>query len=233
MRVVQIWRYPVKSLAGEPLRSVRLESAGLPYDRCYVLLDSDPHRQGKNLTGRVAPQMLGFAATVRPDGVHVRTPLGHEYAVDDTRWLADLEKTLGKPVTLHHADEPVHDDADVLVVNTASVRALCDEYGAFVHPIRFRPNFIVDGPEVPAFEEAEWVGSEIAVGDAVVQAVARCVRCVVTTIDPETQASDPAFLRLLAEMHEATFGVYCKVVRTGDVRLGDRWHVGGAAEVSA
>ncbi len=233
MRVVQIWRYPVKSLAGEPLRSARLESAGLPHDRRYVLLDSDPHRPGKHLTARVAPQMLGFGATVRPDGVHVRTPLGHEYPVDDTRWLADLEKTLGKPITLRHADEPVHDDADVLVVNAASVRALAGEYGAFVHPIRFRPNFIVDGPEVRAFEEGEWVGSEVAVADAVLKPVARCVRCVVTTIDPETLASDPAFLRLLAEKHEATFGVYCKVVRTGDVRLGDRWHVGGAAEVSA
>ena len=119
------------------------------------------------------------------------------------------------------------------MVNAASLRELGNEYGAFVHPIRFRPNIIVDGPEIEPFEEKRWLGGRIEVGGAVLEASSACIRCVVTTIDPESLVGDPAFLRLLAERHEAKFGVYCKVLTPGEVRLGDELRLSDAAEVSA
>ena len=233
MRIVQIWRYPVKSLAGEPLRSTPLDFGGLPHDRRHALIDSDPTRAGKPLNDRHSQVLLGYGAFVKDGVVRVRTPAGAEHTLDERAWLDAIERDLGKPVTLRSSQEPIHDDSDILVVSAASLRALADEYGAFVNPLRFRPNLIVDDPGLRPFAEQEWLGARIAVGGALLETSSACLRCVVTTIDPETLSGDPAFLRLLAQRHEAKFGVYCKVLTPGEVRLGDELELSGAAEVTA
>lgn len=231
MQVVQIWRYPVKSLGGEPLKSTRFELGGIPFDRHVAVLDSDPLREGKLLTGRRQHQLLGYYAVVRDDTVFVRTPSGAEHDARGGGWLRELGEELGQPVLLRSMDEPMHDDDDILVLSAASLNALAVEYGAFVNPIRFRPNVIVDGPNLGAFDELEWPGSEFSIGDAVLQVSKMCERCALTTVDPETLVSDPAFLKLVVQRHDGRFGVYCKVLRPGDVRIGDEWAVRVSSEV--
>lgn len=231
MRVVQIWRYPVKSMGGEPLRSVELGVGGMPFDRRYALMDSDPNRAGKPLTARIERRMLGYAASVRDGKAYVRTPTGEEHDVHAPPWLESLCTEIERPVSLQSFENAIHDDADILVINAASVRALTDEYGAFVNPLRFRPNFVVDSAELRPFAEDGWVGHDINVGDAVLRAQYPCDRCVLTTIDPETLATDPSFLRLVVEKHGGRFGMYCSVVRSGAVALGDEWRLKRKSEV--
>jgi MOSC domain-containing protein len=231
MHVVQLWRYPVKSLGGEPLQSARFDAGGIPFDRRVALMDTDPLRAGKPMTGRKQHRLLAYGAFVRDGEVFVRAPSGDECALRSNAWLADLERFLGQPVTLRISDEAIHDDSDVLVLNAASLSALTIEYGAFVNPIRFRPNVIVDGPGVKPFDEVAWPGSEFSLGQAVLQVSHPCERCVLTTVDPETLETDPSFLKLVVQRHEGRFGVYCKVVKAGEVRLGDEWCARSESEV--
>lgn len=231
MRAVQLWRYPVKSLGGEPLQSVRFDVGGVEFDRRVAVNDSDPRREGKALTGRRQHLLLGFCARVKDGDVFVRTPAGIEYRVDDERWIRDLEHVIGQPASLRASAAPIHDDSDILVLNAATLRVLSAHYGSFVNPIRFRPNVIVDGPESEPFAELAWPGSEFSLGDAVLQASHPCSRCVLTTVDPETLVSDPSFLKLVVQHYAGRFGVYCKVVKPGEVRIGDEWRLQGAVEV--
>jgi MOSC domain-containing protein len=223
MRVVQMWRFPVKSMGGEPLRSVELGAGGMPFDRRYAVMDSDPARAGKPLTARIDKRLLGYAALVRGSTIFVRTPDGGEHDVDSPAWLEQLARDIDRPVTLQSFPEAIHDDSDILVLNAASLRAISEEYGTFVNPLRFRPNFVVDGPDLPAYAEGAWLGREVSVGDVVLHVHKPDQRCVVTTIDPETLVSDPSFLRLIVKEHAGCFGMYCSVVRSGSVALGDEW----------
>ena len=50
--VVEVWRYPVKSMAGERLASSTVSETGLLGDRRWALVDGTPNRAGKPLTIR-------------------------------------------------------------------------------------------------------------------------------------------------------------------------------------
>ena len=106
-----------------------------------------------------------------------------------------------------------HDDADVLVINEASVRQFAQEWGQPFDVRRFRPNVLIGGDT--AFEEESWIGRKLKVGGAVLEVVAPCVRCSITNVDPETLDSDPSFLRLMAQRHRACFGSIFKTRRRG------------------
>jgi uncharacterized protein YcbX len=65
----------------------------------------------------------------------------------------------------------------------------------------------------------------VQVGDAELEVVSRCERCVVITRDPETTFATPELLRLLTETAETCMGVYCRVTRPGRVATGDSVNV--------
>jgi hypothetical protein len=54
MRVEQLWRYPVKSLAGELLEAAGIDERGIDGDRRWAILDVD---SGKVLTARRTPEL--------------------------------------------------------------------------------------------------------------------------------------------------------------------------------
>src|SRR5690349_266429 len=64
MRVAELWRYPVKSMAGERLDAATLTEAGLDGDRAAWI--EDP--RGGLVTARTRPRLLGHHATLGPDG---------------------------------------------------------------------------------------------------------------------------------------------------------------------
>jgi len=64
MTVTAIWRYPVKSMAGEHVRSTQLTSTGLLGDRVVQVFD----RRGRMVTARTFPRLLRLHATLGLDG---------------------------------------------------------------------------------------------------------------------------------------------------------------------
>src|SRR5258708_12602866 len=67
--VVEIWRYPVKSMAGERLDSCAVGEMGLEGDRRWAFVDGSPNRAGKLFTIREDERLMTYAA--RLAGGHV------------------------------------------------------------------------------------------------------------------------------------------------------------------
>src|SRR5574342_1154566 len=64
MTVVEIWRYPVKTMGGEKLRRVRIGPLGLEGDRVVHVEDA----RGQVITSRSHPRFLGHKGTLGPGG---------------------------------------------------------------------------------------------------------------------------------------------------------------------
>ena len=225
MRVTHLWRYPVKSLAGESLTETRADRGGIPFDRRHMLVDGDAVRKGKPLTARLVSDLLAYRAAIDGEAVRVQAPDGRTYGLDESLAL-HLQSALNRPLTIQSAPalaDPFHDTHDILVLNAASVRALEKEWGHPLNPLRFRPNIMLDGDELTPYVENEWVGRTFNVGGAVLEGAQLDERCVLTTIDPETLARDPSFLRLIVERHDQCFGLYCTVRQPGKIAVGDEW----------
>jgi uncharacterized protein len=219
-------------MAGEALEAARLERGGIPFDRSAALFDVNPSRADAPFTARHQHRMLQYQARVRDGAIFVQTPQGYEFGLDDGGWLEAMERDVDRRLKARRGAEPIHDAADVLVLNAASLRALAAEYRKTVNPLRFRPNLVVDGPDMAPFEESRWLGKRFSAGSAVLEAVEPCKRCVLTTIDPATFDVDPSFLRLVVERHASEFGVYFRVVQPGAVRVGDTF-ANGSLEVKS
>jgi MOSC domain-containing protein len=222
MRITHLWRYPFKSMRGEALTATRMELGGIVFDRRFAFRDDTPGstRLGKLETARQHLAMLGYLASVVDGEVVIATPDGSLLAATDPALAERVSAETGSRLTV--TEDPSggnHDDADVLVINAASVAELALEWGRDVDPRRFRPNVVVAGDK--PFQEEAWVGRYMRIGEATLKAVSPCIRCVLTTVEPETLAVDPSFLRVVAQRHNASFGVYAKVVEPGAVRVGD------------
>ena len=64
MKVAELWRYPVKTMAGERLERARIGPLGIEGDRVVHVEDDDGHV----LTSRSHPRFLGHRGTLGGDG---------------------------------------------------------------------------------------------------------------------------------------------------------------------
>jgi uncharacterized protein YcbX len=216
--VREIWRYPVKSMAGEQVDSCQVVEHGLEGDRRWAFIDGSPNRAGKTLTIRQHEGLMGYRARLSNGGVEILSPKGETQALDD-RFVRRLESESSRSLTLADMAGANFDDSHVLIVNLATVRAFGEESGTHIDPRRFRANLYID--DLAPEEEVSWIGRRIQAGAAELEVTARCERCVVITRDPDTAQTSPELLRLLTEQHETCMGVYCRVVRPGRVAVSD------------
>jgi uncharacterized protein YcbX len=216
--VTEIWRYPVKSMAGEQLDSCLIGEHGLEGDRRWALIDGSPNRAGKRLTIRQHERLMNYQARLSNGGVEVLAPTGETHMLDD-HFVQRLQTESSRPLTLNDMAGANFDDSHLLIVNLATVEAFGAASAMRVDHRRFRANLYVAGlqPE----EEISWVGRHIRAGDAELEVVSRCERCVVITRDPDTAQTSPELLRSLTEQYETCMGVYCQVVRPGRVAVAD------------
>jgi uncharacterized protein len=237
VRVAELWRYPVKSLQGERLESVRVDSDGLEGDRRFAIYDV---ATGFGLTARRLPELLFASGRLLDDGaVEITLPDGSLATDDDS-----LSEWLGRPVELRSATAPIarryedvidfereptsewapfegapgafHDSARarVSLVSTATI-------GPW-HPRRFRSNVLLDGEGEEAF-----VGASIALGDAILDVGVRIQRCVMTTRQqPGGIERDLSVMRKIARERDARLAVGALVRQPGVVRVGDMPQVG-------
>ena len=138
--VASLHRYPVKSLLGEQVDALEVDSRGCAGDRVLAVGTGDgmlgSGKAGRRFTALPGLQLLR-ARTV--DGeVLVRFPDGEELAVDDPRAARRLGEHVGREVGLvRESGVSHHDDGPVSLVGTASVAAVAAELGAEV-PIQGR-----------------------------------------------------------------------------------------------
>jgi uncharacterized protein YcbX len=150
--------------------------------------------------------------------VQVLTP-GGETRPLDARLVADLAAETSRPLTIREGAGLNFDDSPVLVVNLTTVAAFELSAGVEIDRRRFRANLYLDGLEPE--EELRWLGRRIRAGDAELEVVSRCERCVVITRDPDTTQASPELLRVLTETSDTCMGVYCRVAMPGMIATGD------------
>lgn len=98
--IVELWRYPVKSMQGERLQSVSLDASGFVADRRFGVVTPE----GFVLSGKSEPRILGASASVRADGeIEIELPDGVRTASDDPDVDALLSAWLDRPLRLHRA----------------------------------------------------------------------------------------------------------------------------------
>ena len=85
----------------------------------------------------------------------------------------------------HFMDKP---DNVISLINLATVRSLEEQWGFKIDPLRFRANFYIDGAR--PWEEFDWVGSDIRIGDGLFRVDRRNGRCGATNVNPETGRRD-------------------------------------------
>ena len=219
-----LWRYPVKSMAGEALASTEISWAGLAGDRRWAFVRPDSQDSVFPWhTIREFPQMSRYVALLReparPDGsrVLVRAPDGGRYDVTDPRLAAEL----GTGVRVMRLNRGAFDAMPVSVISDATVSALCTLARVPVNELRFRPNVVVTLDSGAPFEEDEWVGSAVRIGAAVVRLDRRDSRCTVVNVDPARGRPDSRLLKVIGRARGTCAGVYGTIVRPGLIRVGN------------
>lgn len=216
--VVEIWRYPVKSMAGERLDECAITEAGLEGDRRWAFIDQSPDRAGKWFNIKQHAPLMTYHARLVSGALDLVAPDGSRVELDGDL-VRRFEGDSGHPLRLRELPGENFDDSQVLIINLASVDAFGMEVGRRLDHRRFRANLYADGLEPEA--ELRWLGRVIRAGDAELEVTSRCERCKVITMDPDTTEADPRILRVLVEQHDERMGVYCRVVRPGRVAVGD------------
>jgi uncharacterized protein len=113
LRIAELWRYPVKSMAGEQLTEAKLGPLGLPGDRRFALRDLESGKIISAKQPRLATALLGCsaryvdepgAAEQNDHGVVAVTVGGREYDTSEPGPLNEaLTQLLGRAVRIEAA----------------------------------------------------------------------------------------------------------------------------------
>ena len=229
-QVEAIFRYPVKSMGGEPLKVASLGWHGLEGDRRLALRRVDDRGGFPWLSASRLPDLILFAPQRREGGAegdlptHVRTPGGEEMPVFGEGLAREIGRRHGAPVEMMQLKHGIFDDATVSVITSDTVREICRLAGTSADVRRFRPNIVVRSTGAVPFEEDGWVGGVLAFGEAddapAVAVTTRDVRCVMVNFDPDGGSQAPEVLKAVVRANGNNAGVYGTVTRTGRLAVG-------------
>lgn len=206
MWIAELWRYPVKSMAGERIEAAELTGGGLGGDR--VVHVAGPG--GRVITSRTHPRLLGLRGSLGSDGeplVNGR-PWRSRESADAVRAAAGPEARLVRYDGLERFD------VLPLLIGTD---------GAFeqlgVDHRRLRPNIVIGG--VDGLAERGWPGRRLRIGNVIASVAKLRSRCVMTTYDPDTQEQDLSVLRRIVSEFGGRMALDCGVVSGGRIAVGD------------
>lgn len=234
MRVLELWRYPVKSLQGERLAEAAIDALGVAGDRRWAIFDRDT---GLGLTARRVPELLFGSARLRDDGgVDVVLPDGTVTSDDDvlSGWLdrrvelrAATEQGDVAPTYETPADEEVPDPTEWLQWEGAPgpfhdsprIRLSLVSTGTLGtwDRRRFRANVVLDGAG-----EDQLRGQEADLGSVRLRFGVPIARCVMTTRpQPGGIPRDTSVLKTIHRERDGLLAVRAAVLEAGTVRTGD------------
>jgi uncharacterized protein YcbX len=228
--VEAIFRYPVKSMAGESLETASLGWHGLDGDRRLALRRIDERGGFPWLTAGKLPGLVQYAPQRRhdtaPDGLptHVRTPDGEEMAVFDDQLAAEIGRRYGAPVQMMKLKNGIFDDAAISIIAFETVREVGRLAGLSPDVRRFRPNVVVRLLRPAPFQEEEWLGSVLSFGEAgdapAIAVTIPDVRCAMINLDPDSASPAPEMLKAVVRANRTIAGIYGTVTRIGRLAVG-------------
>jgi uncharacterized protein len=216
-QIEALYRYPVKSMRGEPLESATMGWQGFDGDRRFALRRLSDRGEFPWLTAGKLPELIHYTPQLP---THVRTPEGEELEILGDALAADIERRYGQPVEMMQSKHGVFDEASISVITSDTAREVC-RVGATSYDIRrFRPNIVVRSTRAVPFEEDEWLGGQLTFGDAAIAVTMRDVRCVMLNFDPDGGSHSPGMLKAVVRRNENHAGIYGNVTRTGRLAVG-------------
>lgn len=245
-RVSALWRYPIKSHGREAIESIMLEvGKTIPWDRHWAVTHTQSKFNPANpawagcrnfMIGSMNPGLAGLWATL-DEGTQTVT-LRHDNlgevvirpddATDATcfaDWVAPLCRSEDlQPTGIVTAPGRGMTDTDyptLSIMNIASHQSVADRLGHPLEQERWRGNIWLDGLE--AWEEFDWIGKDVTIGDAVINIRDRIERCNHTKANPRTGQRDVDTLTTLETGWGHTdFGIYGVVTKAGRVNINDK-----------
>src|SRR5215470_16233786 len=202
LRVAELWRYPVKSLAGERLDKAVVTPDGIVGDRVVHVRDA----RGRVVTARTQPRLLALHGTLGPDG---------EPLIDGRPWAAPesaaaVRAAAGAGAVLTRDDGRERFDVLPLLVATDGAIAALGVDGR-----RLRPNLVIAG--VDGLAERDWPGRRLRIGEVVIALEKLRGRCVMTTYDPDTQAQDLGVLQRIVDEFGGRMALDSAVLSVGTI----------------
>jgi uncharacterized protein YcbX len=250
-RVDSLYRYPVKGLSGEKLKSVTLApGATFPADRAFAIENGpsgfDPAapswqpkikflclmRNAKLAALETLYDDASGVLAVTKDGVpmveaSLKTEAGRaaiEYFFQDF-----MGGEARGPVKV--LESPGHSFSDVSakvahIVNLATVEDLAAAINKDVHPLRFRANIYLDGWK--PWSEFDLIGKRIRAGSTEFKITKKVVRCAATEVNPENAERDIDIPEAIwRKTGENDLGIYAQVITAGKISPGDKVEILG------
>ena len=206
MKITEIWRYPVKTMAGEKLQRVAIGPLGIEGDRVVHVEDAS----GRVITARSHPRFLGHKGSLGADGA---------IRVDGRPWntpevAADVVDIAGPGAKLVRYDGAERFDVLPLLVATDGAIA------AFGHDHRrLRPNIVIGSVE--GLTEREWPGACLRIGKVLIGVQDLRLRCVMTSYNPDTLVQDKEVTRGIYRRFDGKLALNCFVIEGGEIAVGD------------
>lgn len=231
----RLWRYPASSLGGETMEAIQVEREGVSGDRLFGVVDATTGRPAAPDAEHRWHPLPRIRARLDGTGrLQIALPAGG-WMEPGARCDAALSAHLGFPASLRRfggrtpdsrgeeTARPRYRAAPVHLVASASLTRLKALHpSGHPDPRRFRPNILVEMPDVDgAFPETGWIGRRIAIGEVAMTISEPCRRCGFTIIAQDGLDHDPDILRTLVRYNAHNLGVYCTVDRPGLIRRGD------------
>ncbi|WP_170332183.1 MOSC domain-containing protein [Ruegeria arenilitoris] len=240
--ITSIWRHPIKSHGRESLDDVTLiPGQTMPGDRVWAVAheaskaDSSEWVPCANFSrGAKAPQLMAISARLEGDTVTLSHPKQPDLSFDPET-QQDMFLSWVKP--LMPADRAASariirapgrgmtdsDFPSISLCNMASHRAVEQKLGQNLSINRWRGNIWFDG--LPLWEEFDWRGRDIRIGETLLRVRERITRCLATTANPETGERDADTLGALSAWDHQDFGVYAEVIEGGKIEIGNKVEV--------
>jgi uncharacterized protein YcbX len=206
MYIKEIWRYPVKSLAGEQLEQAQVSEIGVEGDRRVVVIDA----RGHIVTARTRPKLLALHGSLGDDG----EPRINGRPWSDPESLHLVQEAAGPGTQLVRVQGA--ESFDILPLSVATDGAVAY---LGVDRRRFRPNLFLG--DVEGLAERQWEGAALRIGEVVIRMKQLRGRCVMTTWDPDTQEQNPNVLRRIVKELDGTLSLDSLVERAGLIRVGN------------
>jgi len=234
-RVIQIYRYPIKSMAGEPLEEIMLGWHGFEGDRRFAFRRQEISGGFPWLTASKLPQLLRYKPIYNYNNnspklpTHVLTSDGRELELQGKPLQQEISTTFGSPVEIMQLDQGIFDEAHVSIISNSTIDAIAQEADMRLDVERFRPNILCETSSKLAFSEDAWVDKTIQIGEgetaAKVNIYMRDLRCVMINIDLVNCEIDARALKAVTRLNQTFAGVYATVIKTGKISVGDKLYM--------
>jgi len=238
--VTSLWRHPIKSHGREDVASTTLIAGQtMPGDRVWAVAHEASKADGSewvpcanfNRVSKV-PQLMAMRAKLDDAGI---VTLEHPQLgtisfnpdgditgfLDWVRPIMPADRAQStRMVKVPNRGMTDSDFPSVTLCNIASHREVERKLGMDLSIHRWRGNIWLDG--FTAWEEFEWMGNDVRIGDAILRPLERTDRCPSTQSNPETGIHDADTLGALDSFGHRDFSVRAQVIQGGLIELGNK-----------